>query len=121
MISSDQNIENIASFVEEAKEWLYIKSRYTKLDIIDKLVRILTAVFIAAIIAVVLMLVLIYLSFAAAYYIDELIGYMPLSFLAVSFFYLLFLFILYKKRHSWIARPLVRFLVSILISNNNKA
>lgn len=118
MISSDQNIENIASFVEEAKEWLCLRGRYTKLDIIDKMVRILTAVFVAAIIAVVLLLALIYLSFAVAYYIDEVIGYMPISFLMVSIFYLLFLLLIVKMRHSWIERPLVRFLVSILISNN---
>lgn len=118
MISSDKNIENIARFVEEAKEWLCLRGQYTKLDIIDKLVRILTAIFIAAIIAVVLMLALIYLSFAVAYYINVIVDSMPLSFLLVSMFYLVFLIIIYKMRHSWIERPLVRFLVSILISNN---
>ena len=38
MFSNDKNIERIADFVEEAKDWLSIRTEYTKLEIIDKVV-----------------------------------------------------------------------------------
>ncbi|MBQ0074760.1 MAG: phage holin family protein [Prevotella sp.] len=115
MISNDKNIERIADFVEEAKEWLSLKKEYGKLDMIDKIVRIFTALALVFIFTIIIFLVFIYLSFAMAYFIGDVIGSMPIAFCCVSAFYVLILFLFYANRHAWIEKPMIKFLVSILL------
>lgn len=119
MFSNDKNIERIADFVEEAKDWLSIRTEYTKLEIIDKVVQICTILVLTIIFMFFVTIILIYLSFAAAYVLEPLIGSLPLGFLLVSIFYVLLLILTFYKRHSWVEKPLVRFLVEILINNKN--
>lgn len=119
MLSNDNNIERIADFVEEAKQWLTIKKEYTKLDAIEKVVRIVSALTMAFIIALLTLLALIYLSFAAAHFLAEEWGSMPKAFLAVSLFYIVMLGIVTLKRHAWIERPMVKFLISIFKDGAN--
>ena len=119
MFSNDKNIERIADFVEEAKDWLSIHTEYTKLEIIDKVVQICTILVLTIIFMFFVTIILIYLSFAAAYALEPLIGSLPLGFLLVSIFYVLLLILTFYKRHSWVEKPLVRFLVEILINNKN--
>lgn len=118
MISNDKNIERIADFVEEVKHWISLRSDYTKLDIIDKVVRILTALTLTFVFLILLLLILIYSSFAVAYALADIYGNMPLAFCSVSLFYLLMLFAFYIKRHAWIEKPLIKFLVSVLGEEN---
>ena len=121
MLSNDENIERIADFIEEAKQWLTIKKEYTKLDIIEKVVRLLTTLTIAFVIALLTLLALIYLSFAAAYFLADVLNSMPMAFLAVCLVYVILLFLVLANKRSWIERPMVRFLISIFEdSNNNK-
>lgn len=121
MLSNDENIERIADFVEEAKQWLLIKKEYTKLDLIEKVVKLLTTLTIAFVIALLMLLALIYLSFAAAYFLADMTGSMPIAFLAVCMVYILLLLLVLAKRHAWIERPMVRFLIRIFEDDaNNK-
>lgn len=119
MLSNDENIERIADFVEEAKLWFLLRKEYTKLDVIEKVVRILSTLTIAFVIALLMLLALIYLSFAAAYFLAEVLHSMPLAFLAVCLAYIVLLGIVVLKRHSWIERPMVRFLISIFKDDAN--
>lgn len=113
MLSKDENIERIVDFIEEVKHWLSLKKEYAKLALIDKVVKIFTALTIAFVIALLTLLALIYLSFAAAYYLAEIIHSLPLAFLAVCLFYLIILSVVLVKRRTLIERPMVRFLISI--------
>lgn len=115
MLSSDKNIETIAQLVEEIKRYVSIKSELIKLDSIDKIVRIVTALVLAFVILLIIGMIIIYLSFAVAYTLGDLMASLPLGFLSVSAAYLVFLLIIIAKRHSWIERPLVKFLASILL------
>lgn len=119
MLSNDENIEKIADFVEEAKQWLLTKKEYTKLDIIEKVVKLLTTLTIAFVIALLTLLALIYLSFAAAYLLADVTDSMPIAFLAVCMVYILLLLLVLAKRRAWIERPMVRFLISIFEDDNN--
>jgi len=42
MLSSDQNVETIAQLIEALKHYLGLQTEYVKLDVIDKVVRLLT-------------------------------------------------------------------------------
>src|SRR3712207_7556174 len=65
LFSSDQNIETIGQLVEVVRHYIGLQSEYVKLDVVEKIVRLLTAVLMMGILSLLLILVFIYLSFAA--------------------------------------------------------
>lgn len=115
MLSSDKNIETIAQLVDVLKHYFGLQKEYLKLDVIDKVVRLLTAATLAVLFFLLVIAVLLFLSFAFAYWLGQHIGMAP-AFLVVGCLHLvvLILFFLYHER--WIERPLVRFLANLLMS-----
>jgi hypothetical protein len=115
MLSSDKNVESIAQLIEILKHYLGLQSEYVRLDVIDKVVRLLTAATLAIIFFFIIIAVLMYFSFAIAFWLSTYIG-MALAFLIVSAFHLLIFILFIAYRKSWIEKPLVHFLASILLS-----
>ena len=113
MFSNDQNIEYIAQFVE-VKRWFDLRTKYTRLTVVDKIVRIITSIILIMAISVILVLFLFFISYAAANFLGKVFESVPLGFLLVGCVYLLMLIIVYNARHALIERPLVRFLMNIL-------
>ena len=116
MISSDKNIETIAQLVESAKHYIGIQSEYVKLDVIEKVVKLLTVAAISLLVLLLAMLMLTYFSFARAYGLGAKIG-MVWSFALVAGIYLALLVLLLAKRRQWIEKPLVRFLADLFLNN----
>ncbi|MBO4658120.1 MAG: phage holin family protein [Prevotella sp.] len=116
MISSDKNIETIAQLAESLKHYVGVQSEYVKLDIIEKVVRLLTLTAMALVVVLALMLMLIYLSFAAAYALAPLTG-MVGAFCIVAGVYLLLLILFVINRRKWVEKPLVKFLADLLLNS----
>ena len=115
MLSSDKNVENIGQLIELLKHYLGLQTEYVKLDVIDKVVRLLTAAALAIIFFLLIIAVMLFLSFALAYWLSRYIGLAP-AFIVVSGIHLLLLFLFFVFHHKWIERPLVRFLANLLMS-----
>ena len=115
MFSNDKNVETIAQLIEVLKHYIGLQSEYVKLDVIEKVVRLLTVITLV-VFCIILLISFIYLSFAAVYALQPLVGSLALAFLIISGFYLLLLVIVILLRHCLIERPLVRFLGSLLMS-----
>jgi hypothetical protein len=115
MLSSDKNVETIAQLAEIVKHYIGLQGEYLKLDVIDKLVRLLTATALAVVFFLLLVAVAMHFSIAFALWLAIYTG-MPWAFFIVGgiHFLLLILFIIYRK--SLIERPLVRFLANLLMS-----
>lgn len=115
MLSNDKNVESIAQLIEVLKDYLGLQKEYIKLDAIDKVVRLVTALTLAFVLTVLGIAVLFYLSFAVVYWLTPLVGTAWAFFIiALAFLVLLFLVFIYRK--PWIERPLVRFLADILLN-----
>lgn len=81
MLSSDKNVESVAQLIEVLKDYIGLQKEYLKFDVIDKMVRMLTALTISIILFVLTIAILFYLSFAAVYWMalsQELPEHMPL-------------------------------------------
>ena len=115
MFSNDRNIETIGQLIESLKHYIGLQQQFLKLDVVDKIVQLITAITIGAIMAVLLMLACIYVSFAAAYALSPIVGNV-LAFSIVGGGYLLLLLICFIFRHQWIEKPLVRFLANLLLN-----
>ena len=113
MLSSDKNVETIAQLAEVVKHYLGLQKEYVKLDVIDKVVRLLTAAALAILFFLIVIAVMMFFSFGMAYWLSAYIG-LPRAFFVVAAVHavILVLFIIYRR--PWIERPLVRFLVNLL-------
>ena len=114
MLSSDKNVESIAQLIEVLKHYLGLQTEYVKLDVIDKVVRLLTAAALAILFMMIIVAVLMYFSFAFAFWLSSFIG-MALAFLTVAILHLLIFVLFFIYRKPWIEKPLVHFLASLLL------
>lgn len=114
MLSSDKNIENIGQLAQLLKHYLGLQTEYVKLDVVEKVVRLLTAAALLILFILLIIAVMMFLSFAAAYWLGQHIGMAP-AFCVVGGFHLLLLVFFILFREKWIERPLVHFLANLLL------
>lgn len=116
MISSDKNVENIGELFSELKHYLKLQKEYVQLDVIEKTVRIGSALILGVVVAILTLLVLFYLSFATVHWIEPYVG-TGWAFAIVSGFFLVVLLLAILLRKPLIERPLVRFLSETLMDS----
>jgi len=115
MLSSDKNVETLAQLVEVLKHYLGLQKEYVKLDIIDKVVRLLTAAALAIVLFLLVIAVMLFLMLGLASWLSSFIGITASLFL-VALIHIVLLIVVIIFRKSWIEKPLVRFLASLLMS-----
>lgn len=114
MLSSDENIETIGQLVEQLRHYVELRGQYLRLDAVDKLVRLLSVAVVSILAAALIGGVMVFLSFAAASALTAFVG-QTWAYIIVGAAYLVVLLFVVALRHRLIERPLVRFLASILL------
>lgn len=114
MFSNDKNIETISQLVQLIKHSIGLQGEYLKLDIMEKTVRIITALLLFAILTLIIIAILFFLSLSAAIAMGQAIGY-PAAFGIIAAFYIIVFILFLSLRRSWIERPLIRFITSLLM------
>lgn len=114
MLSSDKNIETMAQLIEELKSYVGLQKEYMKLDVIDKFVRLATALVLAVVLFVLAVAILFYLSFSLVYAMAPVVGEAWAFFIVAAFFLVAFVVILIFRK-PWIERPLMRFMTNVLL------
>ena len=117
MLSSDEKVEAITRLINSIKNYIKLRIEYTKLDVIEICVKLITAIAILILLMVLLLVAAIYFSFAATYAIDATLHCLPLSFLIVGVFYILLIIAFIALRHTLIEKPLVKFLTMLFTSS----
>lgn len=115
MFSNDSNVESIGKLVEVIKHYIGLRTEHAKLDVSEKVVRLFTVISMTVILGLLLMLMLIYLSFAGAYALAPLLGVAG-AFATIAAFYLLVFILCIIFKEKWIEKPLVKFLTSLLMN-----
>ena len=115
MLSSDKNVESIAQLVDSVKSYVGLQGEYLKLDVIQKVVRLVTALTLTIVLLLLGIAFLFYLSFACVYWPEPLTG-IALAFFIIALFFLAILILVFINRKKWIERPLVRFLADVLLN-----
>ncbi|MBO5579779.1 MAG: phage holin family protein [Prevotella sp.] len=116
MLSSDKNVETIAQLAEIVKHYLGIQTEYLKLDVVDKLVRLLTFIALSVVFLLILLGVAMFCSFAFAFWLSSYTG-TAVAFLVVGVLHFLLILLVFFNRHAWIEKPLVRFFANLLLNN----
>lgn len=115
MLSSDKNVETFAQLIEVLKHYLGLQTEYVKLDVIDKVVRLLTAAALAILFFFIIIAVLMFFAFALAFWLSTYTGH-ALAFLIVGLIHLLLFIVVFSYRKAWFEKPLVHFLAALLLS-----
>ena len=105
MLSSDKNVETITQLGEVLKHYLGLQKEYVKLDVMDKVVRLLTAAALAIVFFLLVIAVMLFVSLAVAHWLSAYMA-LPLAYLVVAVFHVLVLLLVFVKRKPWIERPL---------------
>lgn len=115
MLSSDKNVESLAQLIEVLKDYIGLQKEYLKFDVIDKLVRLITALTLAIILFVLVIAVLFYFSFAAVYWMEPFTGTAG-AFAIIAVFFLILLILILMFRKPLIEKPLIKAVAGILLS-----
>lgn len=114
MLSSDKNVESLAQLVIVLKDYIGLQKDYLKFDVIDKLVRLVTALTLTIIFFILMIGVLFYFSFATVFWMAPHTG-IACAFAIVAAFFLLLLCVIFAFRKRWIERPLIKFMTKTLL------
>ena len=115
MLSSDKNVESIVELIGALKEHVELQKEYLELNVIEKVVKLVTALTVAIIFIILGVAVLFYLTFALVYWLAPLTGH-GLAFFLVALVFLCLLVLVCVFRKQWIEQPLVRFLANTLLN-----
>jgi len=115
MLSSDRNVTTIVQLIEALKDYLGLQKEYAKLDVIDKVVRLLTAAALAIVLFLLVVAVMLFFFIGVALWLSQWTG-LCAAFMAVAAFHVVLLIVICIFRKPWIEQPLVRFLAGLLMS-----
>ncbi len=105
----------IGKLIQEIKEYIELKYDIARLDFTEKIVRIISVFFGIMTFFVIVPGVLMFFSFAFAYYLGDILGANYWGFMIVGGIYLFFgiVFIIFKKK--FITKPIIKTLTEAIL------
>ena len=119
MFSNSKNIESIGKLLLEFKKYLELQKEFVKLDATEKMTVILSAILIVTVLLLLGSIVLLFLTFALAYYLGDVLGSLSLGFGLISAFILLLTVIFYLNRNRMVIQPMARFMTKLILTNED--
>ena len=119
MFSNSKNIESIGKLLLEFKKYLELQKEFVKLDATEKMTVILSALLIVTVLLLLGSIVLLFLTFALAYYLGDVLGSLSLGFGLISAFILLLTVIFYLNRNRMVIQPMARFMTKLILTKED--
>jgi hypothetical protein len=114
--SNEQTTSRMSQLFEQARRYLTLQKDYLSLNSVEILTRLFSAIALAAILILVGFLVILFGSFALAYWIGDMLGSHILGFVIIAGVLLASALLVYANRRAWIIMPTTRFMVGLLAS-----
>ena len=119
MLFSHKNIGNIGKLFLEFKNYLELQKEFVKLDAAEKATIILSMAVIVAVLLLLGSIVLLFLAFALAYYLGEMLGCFPAGFGIAAAILLVLAAIFYINRNRMVVQPMARFMTRLFITKED--
>ena len=119
MFSNSKNIESIGKLLLEFKKYLELQKEFVKLDATEKMPVIVSAILIVTVLLLLGSIVLLFLTFALAYYLGDVLGSLSLGFGLISAFILLLTVIFYLNRNRMVIQPMARFMTKLILTKED--
>lgn len=117
MFGNDNTIDNLQTLFNELKKYVELQKDYIKLDIVQKLTILISALVLILVIMILGMIALFYLSFMLVYILEPHVGGLTISYAIISGCILLLIAGIYFFRQRLIVHPLTRFLANLFIND----
>jgi len=112
-------LEDINSIKKDIQEYIEVKVDLVRLHMTEQVSRIFSSAVNAAVIAYLLLFTLLFLSFAAGFFLGSLFNSNELGFLCVAGFYFLILIIFLLFRKQLIERPVIEAVIKLFFPKFN--
>jgi len=113
-IANEQTTSRMSQLIEQARQYFTLQKNYLSLHGVEILTRLFSAIALAAILILVGFLVILFGSFALAYWIGELLDNQILGFVIIAALLLLTAVLIWANRMAWIVMPTVHFMIGLL-------
>jgi len=113
-------LDEIATLVADIRQYLDDKYKLAKLDVIEKLLLLSTALIVIMCVFFFIASFALFLSFSLAYYLGDLWNSKTLGFTTVAGIYFLFGIILIVFKKYLIAQPVLKYLLKVFFKQNPK-
>ena len=115
----DKIAEALRKLLLEFKKYLELQKEFVKLDATEKMTVILSAILIVTVLLLLGSIVLLFLTFALAYYLGDVLGSLSLGFGLISAFILLLTVIFYLNRNRMVIQPMARFMTKLILTKED--
>lgn len=117
MFANDKSIDNLQQLFIELKKYVELQKDYVKLDLVEKLTKLLSTLILVLVLLVLGMMVLFYLSFTLAYILEPLVGGLMVSYgiISTGIVLIIALIVIFRKR--FIVQPLINFLANLFLND----
>ena len=112
-------MESIGKLFSEFKKYLELQKEFVKLDAAEKMTVILSATIITAVLILLSFIILMFLSFALAYYLGDTLHNLPLGFSITGGIVLFVACVFYFNRNRFVIQPLARFMTKLILKEAN--
>jgi len=117
LFSSEHTTAQMSLLFEEARQWWGLQKQFVSLSATEVLTRLFSAIALWTILILVGSMVLLFASFALAYWLGDLLGSTMLGFGIIAAGLLLLVTLVWANRRAWIVVPTTRFMVSLFVSS----
>ncbi|MCR5180025.1 MAG: hypothetical protein K6C30_02245 [Bacteroidaceae bacterium] len=116
MFNNEQLTAQMEHLFNEGRRYWELQKQYLSLQSVEVLTRLLSTVVLILILILVGSMVLLFASFALAFWLGEMLDSTLLGFGIIAGVLLLLFLLVYAKRNAWIVRPTTAFMVNLLAS-----
>ena len=117
MFADDKSIENMQQLFIEFKKYLELQKEYTKLEVTEKLSKLLSTHLLVLLVVILGVVVLFHLSFTLVYILAPLVGGLMMSFALITCFHILLIVLLVLFRKKLIIDPTVKLIAELFLDN----
>lgn len=117
LFANEQMTSQMGALLEEGRQYWNLQKKYLGLHTAEVLTRLLSRIALVLILILTGSLVLLFGSFALAFWLGALLDSTTLGFCIIAGLLLLLAFVVYANRVNWIVAPTTRFLVSLLATS----
>ncbi len=122
-METDSLSSQIKQLIDEIKVYVNLRISYLRVNVAEFLIRFFSGLVLWMVIFLFLFFVLVFGSFAFAYWFGELTGKMSLGFLIIAGFYILLAVLIFAFRRPLIVRPFTKMIIDQMeleINNDEK-
>ena len=112
-IENEQTTARMSRLFEQVRRYFALQKDYLSLHGVEMLTRLFTAIALAVILILAGFLVILFGSFALAYWIGSLLDSTVLGFAIIAGALLLVALLIWANRSAWIVRPVTRFMIGL--------